>query len=389
MLRNGLRICRSNLVHVRDRQIPKILHSPSASQPRQRSIAFAHSLEFTIPNNKSNAVRDIVLPDTSLRGDEQTSGNYTKALHLLKCNPPECRIDVRLPYSQYLRLERSWSKFKRENKIREDKKYPRLSYNSLEQIATVVTVQRALHEVAAIWLGSNIKHRVDEYLSSHKFDDEERILEGGSTTRKSIDGKYANSLNDPDGSFYYKRRDGGYQLQIAVEVGFIENYKALLRDKDTWIQSQRAKVVVLVFLKESPQFKNPKAAYKDVEDVDMERTKLGQLADEVKQRNKGKGPYGPIEYRCHNWFEKLNEAFIEVWRADGSSPNKLCLIENGRPCDPLPTVIGLKVSDFFSEDAWAAAQIPDSYVPFDWDRYRRSLLTAMGLPAEERFIEFL
>ncbi|KAK9372299.1 uncharacterized protein V1513DRAFT_460720 [Lipomyces chichibuensis] len=344
--RNGLRICRSNLVLVRDRQIPRILHSSSssASQFRQRSNTFAHSPEFTIPN-ESNAVRDI------------TSGNYAKALHLLKCNPPDCRIDVRLPYSQYLRLERSWS--------------------ILEQIVTVVTVQRALHEVAASRLGYNIQLRVDEYLSSHKPDEQERILEGGSTTRKSIDGKYANSLNDPDGSFYYKRRDGGYRLQIAVEVGFIEHCKAFLRVKDAWIQSQRANVVIL----------NPKTAYEAVEDVDMELTRLGQLADEAVQRNRGKGPYRPIKYRGHNWFEKLNDAFIEVWRADGSPPNKLCLIENGCPCDPLPTVIGLKVSDFFSEDAWAAAQIPDSYVPFDWDLYRRSLLTAMDLTAQERFME--
>ncbi|KAK9235031.1 hypothetical protein V1525DRAFT_435062 [Lipomyces kononenkoae] len=315
---NGLRICRANLAHRRDTQIPRILHSP------QRSITFAHSLEFTIPN-ESNEVRDIVLPKGSLGEDEQTSENYANALHPLKCNPPECRIDVRLPYSQY----------------------PSLSYNSLEQIATVVTVQRALHEVAAIELGINIKRRLDEYLSSHKPDEKRRILGGGSTTRKSIDGKYANSLNDPDGSFYYKRRDGGYRLQIAVEVGFIEHYRALLRDKDTWIQSQRAKVVILVFLQESPLFKNPKTAYKDVEDVDMEVTKLGQLADEALQRNSGEDPYGPIEYRGHKWFETLNEVFIEVWRADGSCPNKLCLIENGRHCDPLPTVIGLKISDFF------------------------------------------
>ncbi|KAK9375633.1 uncharacterized protein V1513DRAFT_457981 [Lipomyces chichibuensis] len=327
-------------MQVRDRQIPRILHSLSASQPRQRSSTFAHPPEFTIPN-ESNAARDIVFPDTSLGerggGGSQTSGNYAKALHLLKCNPPDCRIDVRLPYSQYLRLERSWSMFKRGKKIREDKKHPRLSYNSLEQIATLVTVQRALHEVAASRLGYNIQLRVDEYLSSHKPDEKQRILEGGSTTRKSIDGKYANSLNDPDGSFYYKRRDGGYRLQIAVER---------LRVKDAWIQSQRAKVVVLVFLKVSPQFKNPKTAYKDVEDVDMELTRLGQLADEAVQRNRGKGPYGPIKYRGPI-----------IWRADGSPPKKLCLIENGRPCDPLPT--------------------------------GRSLLTAMGLTAQERFMEFL
>ncbi|KAK9342846.1 hypothetical protein V1522DRAFT_357659, partial [Lipomyces starkeyi] len=40
-----------------------------------------------------------------------------QALFLLKNNPPEPRLDIPLPDSQYVKLEESWSKFKSENRV--------------------------------------------------------------------------------------------------------------------------------------------------------------------------------------------------------------------------------------------------------------------------------
>ncbi|KAK9385164.1 hypothetical protein V1515DRAFT_609099 [Lipomyces mesembrius] len=62
-------------------------------------------------------------PDTTLWECQNSSWDYAKALDLLKKNPPEQRIDIHLPYSLYLRLEESWSRFKAEASILENQKY--------------------------------------------------------------------------------------------------------------------------------------------------------------------------------------------------------------------------------------------------------------------------
>ncbi|KAK9242913.1 hypothetical protein V1506DRAFT_555788 [Lipomyces tetrasporus] len=157
----------------------------------------------------------------------------------------------------YLELEKSWSKYKSE--------YPCLSYNSLEQIATVVTIKRDSHEVAAAELREIISSSVKSYLSTRK--------------PKAISSK------EPDGSFkYWGPR--GRNLRIAIEVGCGENRDALRRDKDMRIRGQHVHVVILVHLKESP--------------------KMQESMYEAARRSREKGICGPIQY----------QAFIEVWRAD-------------------------------------------------------------------------
>ncbi|KAK9357490.1 hypothetical protein V1504DRAFT_436684 [Lipomyces starkeyi] len=82
----------------------------------------------------------------SLPGEEVLSG-YDKALSLL--SPPEQILDITLPYSKYLQLEKAYSRIKLEADISEDQRYPYLSYNSFTNTASVVTVPSSLHEQAA------------------------------------------------------------------------------------------------------------------------------------------------------------------------------------------------------------------------------------------------
>ncbi|KAK9430756.1 hypothetical protein V1505DRAFT_370164 [Lipomyces doorenjongii] len=316
---------------------------------------------------------------SSLPNDGNARSAYDRALHLLKTNPPEKRLDIHLPYSQYLKLQESWSKYKSEANIAEDQsewltmsRYPRLSYNSLEQIATVVTSQRALHESAAARLRTAI-------FNSNCT---------GSTTRKSTYGKYSKSAKDSDGSFMYGDDDKGPLLRVAIEVGFSEDHPGLRRDKDMWIKGRNAKVVILVCLRESPRFKNPEIAYEDIDDVNLELARMGQTVAKA-GLSLEQGAYGPMEYRNRKWFGKLEEAFIECWRADRKRPFRTVLIENGHRKVHLPTTIGLKVRDFLSEAAWAAADIPDSDVRLDLDRYLQSLLIPVQATALSRFEDFI
>ncbi|KAK9244336.1 hypothetical protein V1506DRAFT_567743 [Lipomyces tetrasporus] len=281
-----------------------------------------------------NTVPVTVSMDMSLGKVENVGSDYCNALQLLKNIPPEQRLDIHVPYSQYLKLEKSWSE------------YPCLSYNSLEQIATVVTIQRDIHDLST---------RKPQALYT--------------ATMMGFDGDHAKSSSkEPDGSFkYWGPR--GRNLRIAIEVGFSENCDALRRDKDMWIRGQHVPVVILLHLKESPKFSNPTTAYKNVEDVNVELARMQESMYEATRRSREKGICGPFEYCSHMWFGTLTEAFIEVWRADRKDKAPINYY-------------------FFTEDAWAAANFPDSYVLFDGYLYLQRLLAGMGLTAQMRFVDF-
>ncbi|KAK9360714.1 hypothetical protein V1504DRAFT_440149 [Lipomyces starkeyi] len=320
--------------------------------------------------------------------DRKSSSDYDEALFLLKNNPPEQRLDISLPYSQYLKLEESWSKFKSENNISEERRYPSLSYNSLMQIATVVTTQSALHETTGAVFREMIASSVNEYLSIHKPSAIHRIKNFGSTTMKEPS-PYGKTTKEPDQSFGYEGPRHWPRLQVAIECGVSENYKALCRDKDLWIQHLGAKAVILICLKEVPHYRSPRTAYESIEDAVAEGEKMKEYVAETMAKNLEQGNYGPIEYRSHMWLGKLDEVFLEVWRADGQQPVRKWLIRHGH-LSPLPRITGLKISDFFPENEWAACKIPDSNVRFHGAGYLlEDIGMAMKLTARSRFVEFL
>ncbi|KAK9334365.1 hypothetical protein LIPSTDRAFT_76491 [Lipomyces starkeyi NRRL Y-11557] len=324
------------------------------------------------------------------RTDDDPSSNYDKALYLLKNNPPEQRLDIRLPHSQYLKLEESWSKFKSENNIPEERRYPSLSYNSLMQIATVVTIQSALHDYTSTVLREIIASSVNEYLSIHKPTAIRRIVNVGSSVRRELS-PYDMSMSskEPDEAFGYANDDDERpSLQLIIECGLSEDYKALCRDKDLWIQRLGAKVVVLLCLDEAPRFRNPRTAFQKVEDAVAEVARMDKHADKAMARNLQQGIYGPIEYCDHTWIGKVDKLFIEVWRADEKQPVRKWLIKDGHSYNPLPKTVGLKVSDVFPENEWTALKISDSNVRFR--RYfLKRVVAAMKLTARSRFISFL
>ncbi|KAK9238594.1 hypothetical protein V1525DRAFT_449528 [Lipomyces kononenkoae] len=323
-----------------------------------------------------------VLPHTV----EHKTSDFDKALYLLQNNPPEQRLDIPLSHFQYRKLEESWSKFKSENNTKEEKRYPSLSYNSLEEIATVVTTQSALHDYIGSVFRKMIESSVSEYLSAYKPRAISRIKDLGSTTmvQWNPDGEDMSS-KEPDQSFGYQRDEEKPRLQVAIECGVSENYKALCRDKDLWIHQLGAKVVVLLCLKETPQFRSPRTAFFHIKDPFAEVKNLGRHADNA--INLEQGIYGPIDYRKHSWVGEVSELFVEVWRDDGKQPVRKWLIQEGQKCSHLPKTVGLKISDFFPENEWDALKVPDSSVRFRRHLFKE-LAGAMKLTAEWRFLVF-
>ncbi|KAK9433307.1 hypothetical protein V1505DRAFT_352813 [Lipomyces doorenjongii] len=317
--------------------------------------------------------------------------DYDTALDLLKNNPPEQRLDFHLPYSQYLKLEDCWSKIRLAENISEDQKYPYLAYDSAAEIATVVTVPRALHERAAVQLTPMILDSAEKYLYSHGADASlvRNIGNGGSTTFNGIYGSYSRSKKQADGTILYTPFGGHTTIMIAIEVGYSQDYTALCRNKDQWIEGRHVKVCVLVCLDESPRFRNPRTLNESIGDVEAEMEKMGRSMAESVIRDHSRDYYGFIEYRDHKWVGDLTEAFIEVWRANKRQPIRYQLLQNAWSCNRLPKTIGLKVSDFVPDEDLKAANIPDSSLSFDAILYVDLLRRSLQTTAEERYLEFI
>ncbi|KAK9385718.1 hypothetical protein V1515DRAFT_640202 [Lipomyces mesembrius] len=209
-------------------------------------------------------------------------------------------------------------------------KYPYLGYHSLTETVTVVTVPNSIHEVE---LAQMI------YLSEHAPELLDHILRLGSTTKKDFDGDYVNSSKQPDGGIVYGAIDSAC-VTIAVEVGISQSYKSLCDAKDQW----------------------PSASH---------------------------GYYSPIFYRGHRWTGEMSGAFIEIWRAGCSSPDRYELIQDGVSSRNLPTTVGLKMIDLCLAKKWDAASIPDREIPFNGPRFMRKLMWAMLGPAQDRFRRFI
>ncbi|KAK9244579.1 hypothetical protein V1506DRAFT_567567 [Lipomyces tetrasporus] len=337
----------------------EMLPMPATSCRHARQISFAWSPELVTPDKKFTIVPDIVPVDTAQCRYKDALSNYAKASQLLKSNPPE--------------------------------QYPSLAYNSLEQDVTVITTQSALHEFAASELRKNITVSLEEYFSIYKLEAREGIMDSASSTLTSTRRQYVRSSKDPVGSFSYDDDEDGLILRVAIEAGFTENYLGLQRDIDMLIKGLDAKVVVLIFLQESPRFKSPNNRHNDIdiEHIDVELARMRQYMLEARRRNQERGTYGPIEYRNHTWSGNLKQARIEVWRRDMKEPVTSYLIKDGYSRDRLPTAIGLKISDFLTDRIWRSVKLPDCDVYFDGDRFMRSLTVAIYKTALERCINFV
>ncbi|KAJ8104409.1 hypothetical protein POJ06DRAFT_279840 [Lipomyces tetrasporus] len=268
--------------------------------------------------------------DTSLQKDENALSGYEKALSLLKHNPPERRLDVHLPYSEYLKLDESWSNTRSARNISEDQKYPYLAYNTVAEIVTVVTVPRDLHEGPAVNLGPMILTGAQEYLSSHGAD-ASLIVNLGSTTIMGRYGRYAKIKKQADGTIMYNGTGAQAKVMNAIEVGY----------------RPHVKVCILVCLDESPRFRNPDSRYEHVANVDVEMEAMARCVAES------------------------------------------LLIQNAWSSNRLPKSINLKMSDFVPDEDLVAANIPDGSLSFDGNLNVHILRKCTETTAEQRYQEFI
>ncbi|KAK9319824.1 hypothetical protein V1517DRAFT_376163 [Lipomyces orientalis] len=250
--------------------------------------------------------------DASCAPDKGIDANYNRALNFLKSNPPEGRLDVQLPRTKYLQLEKAFLKLYPESL---ELRYPSLSYDSFTETVTVVTCPGNIHESAALGLLNPMVADAEQYLSTHSL--ASRILDYGSTTTKNFEGEFEGSTKQPDGGVRYKYLDGN-KVTVVLEAGFSEDYNSLCRSKDMWINGHGVNVYILLCLTEKPRFKNPTTEYGDIEDVKAAITLMESSMNETLGLNLSNNRHVQFLYRGHKWAGELKDVFIEIWRTGTS-----------------------------------------------------------------------
>ncbi|KAK9482950.1 hypothetical protein V1527DRAFT_414308 [Lipomyces starkeyi] len=248
--------------------------------------------------------------------EDNTDSNYNKALALLKSNTPEQILDVQLPYSKFLQLEKAFSTLNPESGTISEKSYPSLSYDSGTETVTVVTVPGNIHEAGVYRINHEINTYAENYLSAHSPQSVDNIVPLGSTTMRDFRGPFAECVKQADGGVRYITPKGKTKVTFVVEVGASERYRKLCRDKDIWIHGLGVKVFILVCVNESPQFKMPSAEYDDIEDLEAEIALMDESMGATLELNLLLDCIAPFVYRRHKWAGQLRTAFIEVWRQD-------------------------------------------------------------------------
>ncbi|KAK9335377.1 hypothetical protein V1521DRAFT_92630 [Lipomyces starkeyi] len=320
--------------------------------------------------------------------EDNSDSEYNKALALLRGNTPEQILDVQLPYSKYLQLEKVFSTLNPESGTIGEKSYPSLSYDSGTETVTVVTVPGNVHEAGVYQINLEILGYAKNYLSTHSPQSLVSIVPLGSTTMRDFHGFFAKCVKQADGGVRYTTRQGKRMVTVVFEVGASERYKKLCRDKEIWIHGLGVKVFILVCINESPQFKMPSAEYDDIQDLEAEIALMDESMTATLEWNLLLHGIDPFVYRRHKWAGQLRTAFIEVWRPD-SIPIRYDLIQNADTCDHLPTTLGLHISELFPDDEWEATDIPDHIIPFDARSYLETLMLAMNGTAHDRFVSFI
>ena len=137
-----------------------------------------------------------------------------------------------------------------------------------------------------------------------------------------FEGQYLGSTKTPDLAVQIRNADEELETKMVVEVGFSEEYQALINDATLWLEGMSSvSLCLLVSFEEEPPYQCP------VDDANMDDEKFKKL-----------GFPGPAIYkRLHNeevedeevdeepdneepkWAGNISTAFLERWKRDAKT----------------------------------------------------------------------
>ncbi|KAK9363111.1 hypothetical protein V1504DRAFT_438007 [Lipomyces starkeyi] len=308
--------------------------------------------------------------------------SYERALHFLKANKPEKRLDIDLSYESFRALEI-------QAQAKTQSMYPRLGYCAIDSRVTIHTALTALHSSAAVSLQDYIRDCLRDVLVRHGRQGVlDLLIPVGDTTYESADDQGRGTSKSPDNGFKYKIVGRCAELIFVIEVGVSEGYRALVADIMLWLNQFHCRTAILLLFKEQQSFRYPRNsdAY-SVSDLPAFQAAMEQA--------ESAHPYGPYCFREHAWFGTMDTAIIEVFKRNPTSgtitTEKKCTLVNGGhmviQADRLD--LGLSLGDFFPPDEERVADIQTAPIRPRTESLRLVLASGAEDTARARFARFM
>ncbi|KAJ8103671.1 hypothetical protein POJ06DRAFT_284594 [Lipomyces tetrasporus] len=287
---------------------------------------------------------------------------YRNALEFLIRNDPEQRLDVRLPFRCFRALEDEAHKLYEllsamvEASLTADS-YPRIEYSSKDSTVTIITAQSGLHAKAAEILQRGIEDGVRRELTNCGRGDLVVRFGGVLDIRlNALDDHLRLYVKKPDGGLTYYKDGASVRLKTDLEL---------------WMGRFQCRSGILFSLKEKPgsaiQPKQNMSTYT--------ANDILPFGDAMTQARLNQ-PFGPYRYNGHDWFGRLDTAFIEVFRRDQADPpQRTNVLENGQ----------MLLLDLFPSGDESIRGIEAVLIHFDAARVQHLLVNGALLTAHVRF----
>ncbi|KAK9244234.1 hypothetical protein V1506DRAFT_567839 [Lipomyces tetrasporus] len=212
---------------------------------------------------------------------------YRNALEFLIRNEPEQRLDVRLSFKCFRALEDE-------------------AHKLYDSTVTIITAQSGLHAKAAEALQRGIEDGLRRELTNCGRGDLIALFAGVLDIRlNALDDQLRLYVKKPDGGLtYYK--DGVETVIAVIEIGVSESYMRLKADLELWMGRFQCR---------KPKFRYPAPTAMSTYSANG----IVRFSDAMTQARLNQ-PFRPYRYNGHDWFGRLDTAFIEVFRRDQAGP---------------------------------------------------------------------
>ncbi|KAK9355642.1 hypothetical protein V1523DRAFT_438463 [Lipomyces doorenjongii] len=216
--------------------------------------------------------------------DASERDSYDRALHFLKANKPEKRLDVHLSFESLRALE------KQAQALYGNAKYPRVEYSAADS------------RFSSGKFTSYIRDCIQDVLVKHGRQSLLRLLMSvGHTACEFTDDQGTGTSKSPDNGFKCVRLGGLADLVFVIEVSVSEGYQVLKVDIMLWLNHSRGGKDL------------------DIPGVPMHSVSNRPAFESAMKQAQLAHPFGPCCYRDHACFGTMHTAIIEVFKRNPTS----------------------------------------------------------------------
>ncbi|KAK9366785.1 hypothetical protein V1509DRAFT_628523 [Lipomyces kononenkoae] len=221
---------------------------------------------------------------------------------------PDAKIEVPATWAEYEHAQGYLDS--------EERKFPRLWYDSSSQLATVVAAPSPLH---SDMVGELVDHFADSCRDvMRRGGISEKVWEGltvssATTNRKNTDDGL--TIREWDGAISYVVNDDA-KLMVAFEVGVSQTYKSLQAAISWCVCSLHCRLGIAMYITEKDRGERP--TVRSYASRQEQGAAIQHARSELRLQLR-RNPFGPLVWNNITWFGKLREVVIETFR--NGNPN--------------------------------------------------------------------